>query len=54
MWEGLTHAEAARVLGGSANAIALRLHKARARLRSELAEDRALPADTISDLEQRS
>ena len=54
MWEGLTRAEAARVLGSSVNAIALRLHKARARLRSELAVSGALPSETISDLEQRS
>jgi RNA polymerase sigma-70 factor (ECF subfamily) len=36
MWEGLSHAEAGRVLGCSANAVALRLHKARQRLRAEL------------------
>lgn len=38
MWEGLTHAEAGQVLGCSANAVAIRLHKARQRLRTELAE----------------
>lgn len=36
MWEGLTHAEAGQVLGCSPNAVALRLHKARLRLRSVL------------------
>jgi RNA polymerase sigma factor (sigma-70 family) len=39
-WDGLSHAEAAEVLGCSANAVALRVHKAKARLKAELA-----PAD---------
>lgn len=37
LWEQLSHSEAARVLGCSVNAVALRLHKARCRLRKELA-----------------
>jgi RNA polymerase sigma-70 factor (ECF subfamily) len=36
MWDGLTHAEAAQVLGCSTNAVAVRLHKARKRLQAEL------------------
>jgi RNA polymerase sigma-70 factor (ECF subfamily) len=32
-WDGLSHTEAAQVLGCTANAVALRLHKARSRLR---------------------
>jgi RNA polymerase sigma factor (sigma-70 family) len=36
LWEGLTHAEAASVLGCSSNAVGLRLHKAKRRLRAEL------------------
>jgi len=36
LWEGLSHAEAAEVLGCSANAVGLRLHRARQRLRREL------------------
>jgi RNA polymerase sigma factor (sigma-70 family) len=36
MWDGLTHAEASRVLGCSPNAVAVRLHKARKRLQAEL------------------
>jgi RNA polymerase sigma-70 factor (ECF subfamily) len=36
LWEGLSHADAGEVLHCSANAIALRLYKARQRLRSEL------------------
>lgn len=36
MWEGLTHAESAQVLGCSINAVAIRLHKARRRLQAEL------------------
>ena len=31
-WEGCSHGEAAQVLGCSVNAVALRLHKAKARL----------------------
>jgi RNA polymerase sigma-70 factor (ECF subfamily) len=34
-WEGCSHAEAAQVLDCSVNAVALRLHKARARLRED-------------------
>lgn len=51
LWEGLTHAEAAGVLGCSVNAVGLRLHKARKRLRAEL---EALPLDSVSDLVSRS
>jgi RNA polymerase sigma-70 factor (ECF subfamily) len=54
-WEGCSHAEAAQVLDCSVNAVALRLHKAKARLRedhllaahlqpSQLEPDRALDA----------
>jgi len=35
-WERLSHAEAAAVLGCSANAVAIRVHRARTRLREEL------------------
>ena len=38
MWEGLSHSDAAVVLGCSVNAVAQRLHNARERLRIELAE----------------
>lgn len=51
LWEGLTHAEAASVLGCSANAVALRLHRARTRLRAEL---EALSLESVSDPEPRS
>ena len=34
-WEGCSHAEAAAVLGCSVNAVALRLHKAKARLQAD-------------------
>ncbi|HUC27473.1 MAG TPA: sigma-70 family RNA polymerase sigma factor [Streptosporangiaceae bacterium] len=37
-WEQLSHDEAARVLGCSANAVAIRVHRARSRLRRALAE----------------
>jgi RNA polymerase sigma factor (sigma-70 family) len=36
-WDGLSHAQAAQVLGCSVGAVAARLHRARARLRAELA-----------------
>jgi len=39
LWERLSHGEAAAVLGCSVNAVALRLHKARARLRRALEAD---------------
>jgi RNA polymerase sigma factor (sigma-70 family) len=35
-WDGLSHAEAAQVLGCTANAVALRVHKSKARLRDIL------------------
>ena len=35
-WDGLSHAEAAEVLGCTVNAVALRVHKAKARLKAEL------------------
>ncbi len=44
MWDGLSHAEAARVLGCSAGALATRLTRARARLRELLAELPGFPA----------
>ena len=39
VWDGLSHVEAGRVLGCSANAVALRLFKARARIRRQLTGD---------------
>lgn len=36
LWDQLTHAEAAQVLGCSVNAVAIRMHRARARLRADL------------------
>jgi RNA polymerase sigma-70 factor, ECF subfamily len=41
VWDGLSHAEAARVLGCTANAVALRVRKARSRLRTLLSDDGA-------------
>ena len=44
LWEELSHAEAAQVLGCSANAVAIRVHRAKTRLRRELsATERAPP-----------
>jgi len=49
LWDQLSHAEAAQVLGCSANAVTIRVHRARARLRAELirgpASHAAAPAD---------
>jgi RNA polymerase sigma factor (sigma-70 family) len=44
-WEQLSHAEAAQVLGCSANAVAIRVHRARAGLRQALAEPEPAPPD---------
>lgn len=40
-WEGLSHAEAGVVLGISANAVAIRIHRARRRLSDEVARIKA-------------
>jgi RNA polymerase sigma factor (sigma-70 family) len=53
-WDGLSHAEAAQVLGCSVNAVALRIHKARARLRESLSQPepavtRVVPVSTRSE-----
>ena len=48
-WDGLSHAQAAQVLGCSANAVAARLHRARARLRTDLAAGpRSSPSPAMS------
>jgi RNA polymerase sigma-70 factor (ECF subfamily) len=49
LWEQLSHAEAALVLGCSANAIALRFHKAKARLRNELGVAPAPPPNPAAE-----
>jgi RNA polymerase sigma-70 factor (ECF subfamily) len=43
LWEELSHADAARVLGCSPNAIGIRMHRARERLRLELTNEPARP-----------
>jgi RNA polymerase sigma factor (sigma-70 family) len=43
VWDGLTHAEVATILGCSANAIGIRWHRALKRLRSDIG---AAPVDT--------
>jgi RNA polymerase sigma factor (sigma-70 family) len=63
-WEELSHAEAAQVLGCSVNAVAIRVHRARARLRQALAafddaelappDDRSESLALISDSTQAS
>ncbi len=47
LWEQLSHAEAAQVLGCSANAVAIRVHRAKTRLRSELCRT-GLPGTGLS------
>lgn len=47
-WDGLSHAEAAQVLGCSTNAIALRIHKVKARLRVSIAAPRPQLSETRS------
>jgi RNA polymerase sigma-70 factor, ECF subfamily len=44
LWDGLSHAEAAEVLGCSVNSVAVRLHRARSRLRARLAPLASGPA----------
>ena len=44
LWEQLSHTEAAHVLGCSANAVAIRVHRAKARLRGLLAIGSDQPA----------
>jgi RNA polymerase sigma factor (sigma-70 family) len=51
MWEQLSHAEAAVVLGCSANAVAQRLHTARERLRAELARPDARSLEPIEKVD---
>lgn len=47
-WEGLPHADIAVVLGCSENAVAIRLHRARGRLRDRLEHDRRWSAGSRS------
>lgn len=44
LWDELDSEQAGRVLGCSANAVAIRLHRARARLRAQLSEDVPAPS----------
>lgn len=49
-WEGLAPREIARVLGLSPNVVRVRLHRARARLRRELARDAEPPGHVVAAL----
>ena len=51
LWDELSHADAAQVLGCSANAVAIRVHRAKARLRRELSGTE-LPATERSGTER--
>ncbi len=46
-WEQLSHAEAGQVLGCSANAVAIRVHRAKGRLRQALAPGAEQPESVI-------
>ena len=46
LWERLSHAEAARVLGCTANAVAIRVHRAKTRLRGDLSGAGTVPGST--------
>ena len=48
-WDGLSHAEAAVVLGCPANAVGVRLHRARARLREQMTDMTPTTAITPPD-----
>ena len=50
-WEGLSHAEVGLVLGCSANAVGIRLHRAKQRLQTELEKNTELENDTNSKIE---
>lgn len=54
MWEGLSHAEAAEVMGCSVNAIGLRVRRAKERLRSALDPSEAPPERSIPEQEAQS
>lgn len=49
-WEDLSHAEIAVALGCSENAAALRLHRARQRLRAELVKEGALAGQEVVEV----
>jgi RNA polymerase sigma-70 factor (ECF subfamily) len=49
-WEGLSHAQIAIALGCSENAAALRLHRARQRLREELLKEDAAPGQEVIEV----
>lgn len=49
-WEGLSHAEIGISLGCSENAAALRLHRARRRLRTELLKEDGLPGQEVVEV----
>ncbi|MGB2852361.1 MAG: sigma-70 family RNA polymerase sigma factor [Solirubrobacterales bacterium] len=53
-WDGLDRAQAARVLGCSRGALAVRLHRARRRFEGALAEQAAVPAASVPAGEARS
>jgi RNA polymerase sigma-70 factor (ECF subfamily) len=50
VWEGLSHRQIALSLGCSENAAALRLHRARQRLREELVKEGSLPGQELVEV----
>jgi RNA polymerase sigma factor (sigma-70 family) len=53
IWDGLSHSQAAQVLGITTNAVALRLHKARSRLRRILASPPGNPVAASASFPSR-
>jgi len=49
LWEQLSHAEAAEILGCSANAVAIRVHRAKAKLRDTLGPGNGAASPAGSD-----
>jgi RNA polymerase sigma factor (sigma-70 family) len=52
VWEGLAHEEIALSLGCSENAVALRLHRARQRLREELVKEEGFPGQELVEVKR--
>jgi RNA polymerase sigma factor (sigma-70 family) len=50
VWEGLAHRQIALSLGCSENAVALRLHRARQRLREELVKEGGFPGQELVEV----
>lgn len=54
LWDGLSHAETAQVLGCSVNAVALRLRRAKLRLRADIESRAAISMSSLTSDSSRS